>query len=94
MNDSIDPEIVRSHLIPLARGSYQLALLRGDEAWSGATLRGKASKYGGRYASSRAALLARIAELFPGSRTELRLNRNRRYQRALVVVVDGMECVL
>lgn len=43
-----------------ARGSYQYGLLAGYEAWSGATLTGKAKQYGGKYAQSRGALLARI----------------------------------
>jgi hypothetical protein len=43
-----------------ARGCYQENLLRGLEAWSGSTLRGKAKKYGGRYALSRLNLLGRI----------------------------------
>ena len=43
-----------------ARGAYQRSLLRGAEAWSGATLRGKASQYGTHYARSRNGLLARL----------------------------------
>ena len=43
-----------------ARGVYQRSLLRGAEAWSGATLRGKASQYGAHYARSRNGLLARL----------------------------------
>ena len=43
-----------------ARGRYQQDLLRGTEAWSGATLRGKAATYSARYAESRRGLLARL----------------------------------
>jgi hypothetical protein len=43
-----------------ARGSYQRALLLGRESLSGSTLRGRASEYGARYASSRRALLDRM----------------------------------
>lgn len=46
--------------IALARGSYQRDLLDGHESLSGSTLRGTARSYSGRYAVSRAALLARI----------------------------------
>ena len=46
-----------------ARGCYQRELLRGTEGWSGSTLRGKAARYGGRYAASRRGLLNRIADV-------------------------------
>lgn len=61
----------------VARGSYQRALLEGAQAWSGATLRGSASSYSGRYADSRRALLARLADAglhvlyFPGPRGKI-----------------------
>lgn len=45
---------------PLARGSYQAGLLNDRCRWSGADLKGKASRYGARYAESRAGLLARL----------------------------------
>lgn len=43
-----------------ARGTYQRDLIHGHEAWSGATLAGKARSYGGRYARSRSVLLERL----------------------------------
>lgn len=43
-----------------ARGSYQRDVLLGCEALSGATLKGAARSYGGKYAASRRALLARM----------------------------------
>ena len=46
----------------LAKGSYQQGLLDGMENLSGSTLCGKAKQYGGRYAQSRRALLARLAK--------------------------------
>jgi hypothetical protein len=45
--------------LKLARGSYQIDLLRGYESMSGSTLKGKAAVYRGRYAQSRRALLER-----------------------------------
>lgn len=42
--------------LTLAKGRYQRNILLGAEAWSGSTLTGKARKYGGRYAVSRASL--------------------------------------
>jgi hypothetical protein len=43
-----------------ARSDYQEGLIMGREAWSGSTLKGKAKKYGGKYATTRQALEARM----------------------------------
>jgi hypothetical protein len=43
-----------------ARGCYQRNVILGFEALSGSTLRGKAARYSGRYAASRANLLKRV----------------------------------
>lgn len=43
-----------------ARGEYQERLVEGTARWSGADLKGKAGKYGGRYAASRDALVAAL----------------------------------
>lgn len=40
-----------------ARGSYQHSLVEGQARWSGADLKGKASKYGAHYHTSRNALV-------------------------------------
>jgi hypothetical protein len=45
--------------LQLSNGCYQSAILTGSEALSGATLRGKAKRYGDRYARSAASILAR-----------------------------------
>lgn len=45
----------------VANGSYQSNLApAGPETWSGSSLKGKASKYGGKYAESRDAMLRRL----------------------------------
>lgn len=44
----------------LANGCYQYGLLRNGEAWSGATLTGRAKKYGGHYRDSRENFFARL----------------------------------
>jgi hypothetical protein len=44
----------------VTRGSYQEGIVMGWESLSGATLRGKARRWSGRYAASRRALLARM----------------------------------
>lgn len=53
------PEAFRDAL-GLARAPYQESLIMGREAWSGATLRGKAARYGDKYKTSRDNLLARL----------------------------------
>lgn len=49
-------------IIPLARGSYQRNLLHGYESWSGASLRGKARRWGASYARSRRSLWLRLSD--------------------------------
>lgn len=44
----------------VARGCYQRNIIRGVEALSGSTLRGRAARYRGRYKGSAANLLARL----------------------------------
>lgn len=48
--------------LAVARGHYQRDLVLGAQRLSGADLKGKASRYSSHYASSRRALLARLAE--------------------------------
>ena len=55
----IPPDVLAAAL-PLARGSYQVALLRGNESLSGSTLKGRAKTWGARYHESRLSLLARL----------------------------------
>lgn len=62
MNTDATPAAL-SLALRAARGCYQEAILRGSEALSGATLRGKASRYAGRYAASRRALLSRLGSV-------------------------------
>lgn len=54
---------VRELALQQARGSYQDNLLRGYESWSGASLKGKAKKWSGRYARSRDSLIARLTKV-------------------------------
>lgn len=48
--------------LKLSRGCYQSAILLGHEALSGATLRGRAKNYSGRYARSAAAIMRRCRD--------------------------------
>lgn len=59
----IAPGVDQESLYKCARGCYQVALLNGRQAWSGATLRGRAKSYGIHYARSRRNLINRITKL-------------------------------
>lgn len=56
----MSPEAAQEAALRLARGEYQRRIVRGEAAWSGADLRGRAREYSSRYRTSRRALLARI----------------------------------
>lgn len=51
---------MRAKAHAVARGTYQRSVIDGIEALSGATLKGKAAKYGGRYQHSRDMLILRL----------------------------------
>lgn len=51
-----------AQIASLAKGDYQERLLDGRARWSGSDLTGTARKYSARYASTRKALLARVAQ--------------------------------
>lgn len=77
----LDPAALAAAL-PLARGCYQRALLHGWARLSGAGLRGRARSYAGRYARSRANLLARLTR----AGVVWREDRGERGLRLLVLV--------
>lgn len=55
----IHDQTVLEAALGLCRGSYQRNILLGREALSGATLKGKAKQYGGRYKASAASIIAK-----------------------------------
>ncbi len=57
---AIVTETAFDRAMQIARGCYQRSLVMGREALSGATLKGKAKKYGAHYARSRDNFLARL----------------------------------
>lgn len=59
-NIIINDQSALTAALKLARGSYQRGIIHGHYALSGADLKGKAKKYGGHYARSRGAVLARV----------------------------------
>lgn len=54
------PESALHTALSVCKGSYQESLIRGYEAWSGSTLKGKAATYKGKYHTSRLALMGRM----------------------------------
>ena len=89
------PESINQLVIACARGSYQTALLEGRETWSGASLSGSAKhQWGARYAESRAALAARIAQALKpvnwSARLVLVLIRGRIRRRLVLVDPHGI----
>lgn len=87
MNTIIDPNLAPSTVdavLSCARGCYQQALLEGRARRSGADLRGRASRYGARYAYSRRALRARVASV-PG----VRVRETRGAHGLRVVVIEA-----
>ena len=71
-----------------ARGCYQRALLAGRARWSGADLKGRASKWGAHYAGSRKSLRGRISAI-PGIAV-----RERRGPHGLRVIVIASASVI
>lgn len=55
----IEPD-VEARAYACATSDYQRGLLDGDEAWSGATLRGKAKRWGASYEGTRIKLVERM----------------------------------
>jgi hypothetical protein len=53
----------RKALRRAVRGNYQERLLTGQQNWSGSDLRGRAAKWGGKYAQSRYKLCARASRI-------------------------------
>lgn len=71
----------------LARGSYQRGVIRGREAISGATLKGKAKKYGIHYARSRGRLITRLKD----AGLVIREKTGDHNRRELIISVTGEE---
>ena len=87
---------VAAAVVSCARGSYQYDLVTSGGTWSGAGLRGKAAKWSGRYAQSRASLVKRIndklARCFKGwsAHSMMLFNyESRRVERRLVLRGPG-----
>lgn len=91
------PETVTTAMLAAARGTYQRDLLAGRETWSGSSLRGKARRYGAKYAQSRWSLVERIKASLVGSGWTVRSKLvlvDSRWRRCLVAVSPAGEQVV
>jgi hypothetical protein len=59
----VEDDVILRRALRCARGDYQRALIYGDEATSGSTLKGKAREYSGRYKASVVGLMSRLERL-------------------------------
>lgn len=58
--DPIAPSAARAVALSLCKGWYQEAIVKGSARLSGADLKGKAGRFGGKYATSRARIIGRM----------------------------------
>lgn len=75
-------------LLKYAKGTYQESILLGLSRWSGSDLLGKAGRWGGKYAKSRASLVARLQEAGHQVEVKKQINANRRWMT--VLYIDGI----
>lgn len=90
---SADLETLRAEILATAKGDYQRSLLVDGARWSGADLRGKARKWSGTYARSRAELVYRIEQVARAHGGSIRweCGTAQTGPRVLVVVVPAGE---
>jgi hypothetical protein len=69
-----------------AKGSYQFDLILGYENLSGSTLRGKAARYGAKYAESRFNLIRRLRE------AGFHVTERRAEKNARILVIERSVC--
>ena len=86
--------IARNALRAEARGVYQQGLALGCHRWSGGDLAGKAAKFSGHYARSRANLLARASKRCGLRVTTTLAVVDGRQRRVLAVVLGGKAVAL
>lgn len=86
--DTIIPTTVLE--APIRLGSYQIAVLRGSQSWSGADLAGKAKSYGAHYARSRKAALAKVRRAVNPFGLDLVVETRRHGRLVLAWRVAGM----
>lgn len=82
------PRKIKSKVEAQATTAYQRNLLSGDEAWSGATLKGKAAQYGSSYHRTRTALLKRIRSALKNSGWSADVKSVGRYRERRLVLTS------
>lgn len=80
---------IREALISSAEGRYQMGLIYGDHAWSGAGLKGAARQYGDRYAASRDHLIERANAKLLAGRSGMELGTALYEKRRILVARDA-----
>lgn len=75
---------------PIRLGSYQISVLTGRSAWSGADLQGKARSYGAHYARSRKSALAKVRASVRPYGLDLVVEAGKRGKLTLAWRVAGM----
>ena len=86
--DAILPATVLERTIRL--GDYQVDVLVGRRAWSGADLKGHAATYGARYAESRSSALDKVRRLVRPHGVDLVVRTGARGKKTLEWTVAGI----
>ena len=71
-------------------GCYQVEVLRGRRAWSGADLAGRAKSYAGRYRAARESALAKVEALVTPHGVDLYVRRGRHGRLSLAWEIAGL----
>lgn len=75
---------------PIRLGHYQIAVLCGERAWSGADLAGRAKSYGRRYRAARYAALDRVNDALAGHGVECVVETRRHGRLVLAWRIAGI----
>jgi hypothetical protein len=86
MTTRIDSQATLQLALSICRGSYQRSVVQGYSRLSGADLRGRAKRYSGRYAASRANLLTRLES------AGISVSEDRGQHGLRILVLDGSTC--
>lgn len=86
--DAVLPESVINTKLRL--GDYQTDVLTNNRAWSGADLKGKASKWGARYAQSRREALRKVRAVVTPHGVDLVVVKGKRGKLSLQWTVAGI----
>jgi len=86
MTTRIDSQATLDLALSICRGSYQRSVVQGYSRLSGADLRGRARRYAGHYAASRANLLTRLEA------AGIDVSEDRGQHGLRILVLDGSTC--